>query len=468
MLLCLLQEIATMETNNASTKPHSFFQSKKYQTQLFLGFEPSMVSPMCAVIDHFFDHIDLTCFQQYVKSNKVIGGRPAISAKCLLKIYTYTLLCGISLRKLDGYHTVGSELAFLTNDEPNFPKRTIFSKFLAILPKHIDYIFESSLSYICSKGVEMDVSSLYGDGTVMEAWNSRHKVITQTNVEKSNKRWGAIFQNPNSLESEKTLAREKLAVNDERAQKLQTMGRKSYGRTDEDCVLAKDKNSSYIAGYNAQLIEESKYGFVVFCNLSNQFPDCEAFKPIIDTIIDRFHPKTITLDTGYESPEILLTLIGNACTPLVRTRKMENAKTSINEFSFELSADEKSLICPTGRILVEVNSKVADETRFKSSGCDGCLIKEKCCPKGKVKSVTINVEQFKTLKNLFKLVDSDAGMEIYSHRGNMCESPHGHIKANLKGKKFGTTGLEKCDAILKLYVMLYNFRRMITVLETVT
>jgi hypothetical protein len=386
----------------------------------------------------------------------------------LLKIYTYALLCGISLRKLDVHYSVGSELAFLTNDEPSFPKRTIFSKFLAILPEHIDYIFKSALSYICSKGVEMDVSSLYGDGTVMEAWNSRHKVITQTNVDRSNKKWSAILHNPDATDAEKAVAEEKLAANAERTQKLEELGRKSYGRTDEDSVLAKDKNSSYIAGYNAQFIEESKYGFVVYCNLSNHFPDCEAFKPIIGTIIELFHPKTITLDTGYESPEIILELLNNGCTPLVRTRKMENAKTGINEFSFELSADAHSLICPTGRVLVEVKSKVSDATRFKSLGCEGCSLKEKCCPKGKAKSVTItiNVEQFRMLKNLFELVDSEAGIEIYSHRGNKCESPHGHIKANLKGKKFGTTGLEKCNAILKLYAMLYNFRRMITVLET--
>jgi len=457
-----------MEVNSASAKLRSFFQPKQYQTRLFLGFDPSMISPMCAIIDHFYDHIDLSCFDQYIKSNRVTGGRPAISASCLLKIYTYTLLCGISLRKLDVHHSVGSELAFLTSDEPNFPKRTVFSKFLAILPNHIDYIFESSLSYICSKGVEMVVTSLYGDGTVMEAWNSRHKVITQTNVDRSNKKWSAILHSPDSTDAEKAIAEKKLAANAERTRKLKELDRNSYGRNDEDCVLAKDKNSSYIAGYNAQLIEESKHGFVVYCKLSNLFPDCEAFKPLVGTIIERFHPKTITLDTGYEAPEIIFELISNGCTPLVRTRKMENAKTGINEFSFELSADERSLICPTGRVLVEAKTKVADVTRFKSLGCEGCLIKEKCCPKGKAKSLTINVEQFKTLKNLFELVDSDAGVEIYSHRGNKCESPHGHIKANLKGKKFGTTGLDKCDAILKLYVMLFNFRRMITVLETDT
>ena len=75
----------------------------------------------------------------------------------------------------------------------------------------------------------MDVSSLYGDGTVMEAWNSRHKVITQTNVDRSNKKWSAIHQNPNSTDAEKALAEEKLAVNIERTQKLETLGRKSYG-----------------------------------------------------------------------------------------------------------------------------------------------------------------------------------------------------------------------------------------------
>jgi len=455
-----------MESKDTLGKPHGFFQPKQYQTVLFLGFEPSMISPMCTVIDHFVDHLDLSCFSQYIKSDSVIGGRPAISASCLLKIYMYTLLCEIPLRKLNTQHTVGSELAFLTNDEPRFPQRTVFSKFLAILPNHIDYIFESSLQYMRNLGVEMDVSSLYGDGTVMEAWNSRHKVITQTNVDRSNKKWSAILQNADSTDAEKKLAEEKLVINVIRAQKLEKLGRNSFGRTDEDCVLAKDKNSSYIAGYNAQFIEESMHGLIVYCSLSNLFPDCEAFKPIIDTIIEKFHPKTFTLDTGYESPEIVLKLIENGCTPLVRTRKMENAKTGINEFSFELSADEQNLVCPTGRVLVVAKSKNPEVTRYKSSCCDGCLMKGKCCPKTKNKSVTINVEQFKTLKIMFELVDSDAGLEIYSHRGNKCESPHGHIKFNLNGKKFSTTGLEKCDAILKLYAILYNLRRTITILAT--
>ena len=97
----------------------------------------------------------------------------------------YALLCGISHRNLDRYYSVGTELAFLTNDEPRFPKHSAVSKFLPVLAKHIEYIFENSLLYINGHGVEMDTTNLYGDGTVMEAWNSRHRVITQTNVDRS-------------------------------------------------------------------------------------------------------------------------------------------------------------------------------------------------------------------------------------------------------------------------------------------
>jgi|GEM_PF-1380875 len=452
--------------DNKTGAQQRYFRSKQYQCHVFTGFDSAMISPMCAVIDHFVDYLDLSCFSQHIKSNSVVGGRPAISAKCLLKIYMYSLLCGIPLRKLDVHYSVGSELAYLTCDEPHFPKRTVFTKFLTTLPQYIDLIFMNSLSYICDQGVEIDVSTLYGDGTVMEAHNSRHKVITQINVDKSIKKCTSILQNNSSNDVEKAVAKEKLAVNTERTSKLKTLGRNSYGRTDEDCVLARDKNSSYIAGYNAQFIEESNHGLVVYCNLSNLFPDCEAFKPIIDTIIELFHPKTFVLDTGYDSPEILLELSKNGCQPLVHTRKIENAKTSINEFSFELSADEKALICPTGRALEEVVMKKSDETRFKSKSCEGCSIKVKCCPKVKTKSITINVEQFKTLKELSGLIKCEEGIEIYSHRGNKCESPHGHIKGNLRGKKFATTGIEKCGAILKLYAILYNLRRMLTIINS--
>ena len=150
-----------MDASKGELSNKVFFQCKQYQCFIFTGFDSTMISPMCAVIDHYVDHIDLSCFDQYVKSNKVTGGRPAISAKSLLKIYMYSLHCGISLRQLNSKNSVGSELAFLANDEKRFPNRISLTRFLALLPKHIDSIFSSTLSYIHDQGVELDFTIIY-------------------------------------------------------------------------------------------------------------------------------------------------------------------------------------------------------------------------------------------------------------------------------------------------------------------
>ena len=64
-------------------KPHKHFtwikekfQHKNYQSTIFTGFDASMISPMCIMIDKLVDSIDLSCFGQYYKANDIIGGRP--------------------------------------------------------------------------------------------------------------------------------------------------------------------------------------------------------------------------------------------------------------------------------------------------------------------------------------------------------------------------------------------------------
>jgi len=50
-----------------------------------------------------------------------------------------------------------------------------------------------------------------------------------------------------------------------------------------------------------------------------------------------------------------------------------------------------------------------------------CDIKNKCLDASKNKRVTINIEEFKTVKLANKSVNSSEGEESYSHRGNKCE-----------------------------------------------
>lgn len=57
------------------------------------------------------------------------------------------------------------------------------------------------------------------------------------------------------------------------------------------------------------------------------------------------------------------------------------------------------------------------------------------------------------MKEADKLVNSSFGKELYSHRGNKCESPHGFIKYNLNGKKLKMNGLKRNRTIVIIFYL---------------
>lgn len=438
------------------------YQHKNYQSTIFTGFDVSMLSPMCIMIDKLVESIDLSCFEQYYKANSITGGRPNLDYAILLKIYMYSLYNDIRIRKIGQYFSLGSELHYLSLGIHHFPKNTIFSKFLRNLDIHIDEIFYSAIEYVKTE-IDLDTSVLYCDGTVFEADNSRHKIITAANIARSNKKWANVLTSPDSSEEDRDLAKRKLELNIERTAKLKDLGRTSYGRTDEDCVLLKDKNGSFIAGYNVQFIEENKYGLIVYAYISNKNPDATAFLDIIDDLAGRYHPKHLVLDTGYGTPEILGKLRKQGITSVVKTLKNENASKKITNNSFILSENEDCLICPEGQRLNFVRITQKGNHTYKASHCEFCERKEACTPKSNAKSVTINLNESRLLKQAKETVESEQGIELYSHRGNKCESPHGFIKYNLNGKKFKMRGQVRNNINIKIDSILYNLTRLISI-----
>ena len=410
----------------------------------------------------FIDSMDFSFFDQYYKANKTDGGRPPYAYITLLKIYMYSLYNNISVRNLKEYYTIGSNLHFLSQEFKSLPNRNIFSSFLKILDNHIDEIFDLSLDYI-KKFLKLEYEKLFCDGTIFEAHNNRHKIITDTNVNRSNKKWENVLNTPKSTEELKELAKKKLELNIQREQKLKELNRTSYGRTDEDCVILKDKNGAFIAGYNVQFFEEGKYGFIVYYYISNKNPDSAAFMDIIDPLNSKYHPKIIILDAGYGTPEIILKLHQLNIDTIVKTVKNENSKKTITDYSFELSDNEDYLTCPVGQVLQKKKIKSDGSITFKTNNCGSCERKKECLKKAKNKSITINLKEFKAMKLADKTVNSELGKEVYSHRGNICESPHGFIKYNLNGKKLKMNGLKRNNTIVALYAILYNFRRLISI-----
>jgi len=450
------------KSQSHSTWLRSIYQPKEFQSVIFTGFELNSLSPMCIIINDFVDSIDLSFFDDYYKANRKTGGRPNYNYGTLFKIYLYALYERISIRSLNRFFTLGSNLHYLAQELSDFPDHTTFSKFLNILDLLIDRIFDLSIGYICGY-IELDLANLYCDGTVFEAHNNRHKIITDANIERSNKKWSNVLNDESSSEESRDLAKQKLALNEERTIKLIEYERTSYGRTDNDSVILKDKNGSFIAGYNVQLVEENKYGLIVFARISNKNPDSAAFLEMVPYLLKTYDVESITMDTGYGTPEILSLLVAADILPYIKALKNENANKKITDNSFELSENNDCLICPMGQTLERVETKMEGKTAFKATNCQLCDIKAKCLDGTKNKRVTINIEEFMAFKIAEATVNSVEGKDMYSHRGNKCESPNGFIKYNLNGKKLKRVGLVKNNTTIKIYCILNNLRRLISI-----
>jgi len=439
------------------------YQEKTYQSEIFIGYNITEISDMTIMIESLVEGIDLSFFSHHYNSNEIIGGRPNVDYRIMLKLYLYLLYNGISSRKLAEHYSLGSNLHYLVHGLGFLPKKSTISDFLKILDLYIDRIFDLSIEFIESH-IDLDKTSLYCDGTIFEAHNSRNKIITDYNLERSNRKHLAILANEDSDEETKIIALTKLELNQYRATKLALLQRQSYGRTDEDSVILMNKNGSYIAGYNAQFVEEANHGVIVFTHLSNRNPDSEVFKEMFPVLAGKFEMRDITFDAGYGTTEILVLLSEAGIKPIVTPRKGKNK--IIPDSVFILSENAGYLTCPKNRRLLSCGTNDKGLTRFKSSNCSDCEFKTDCTPRLKNRTITLNIKEYLLIKEAQETIATAYGKEKYSHRKNICESPHGFIFYNLKGKKLKMIGLARNNTIVKLYAILYNLSRLLSLKST--
>ena len=194
------------KSQNNCTWLDKIYQPQSFQTTIFTGFDFRKINPLAIVINDFVNSMDFSFFKQYYHSNNIQGGRPPYNYKTLFKIYIYMLYNNISINKLNEFYSLGSNLHFLSQELKKLPSREVFTNFLKVLDNHIDEIFILHLKYI-SNFIKLDYKNLYGDGTIFEAHNNRHKIITDTNINRSNTKWNNVLNDCNSTEEMKKLAK---------------------------------------------------------------------------------------------------------------------------------------------------------------------------------------------------------------------------------------------------------------------
>lgn len=445
-------------------KPNDgIFEQKWYSKGLISDFKEHHISVLVGALNYIINKANFPFMSElYTTPDHWNRGRPQLNYQGVIKAYFLLVWRGLSLRDLTRVATPGSEYLYLLGSDNVIPKKSSLTNIGQFIDCHIDKIFDEINSEI-EKEIGSDKTSLYCDGTIFEAHNSRNKVITRVNVKKGVERWEKKIKQENISEADYDIATLKLEKWHSRAEILNNLDRNSYGLTDFDCILVQDKNKAYIAGYNVQLVEEAKHGLVVYAHISNKTPDVNAFREMINDIIEKYQPEYFTVDAGYDAPDILEKMHQNNIRLVVKTRKDSHSQESINELNFELNEAEDALVCPNKKELVIVlkrnKNNTKDSKRFVCKECQGCTYIEQCKPVNGVKSLVINMNHYKKLKAAKGFVLTKEGKEIYEHRGNICESPNGFIKYYLKGKKLKRNGLKANNTTIKILVLGYNLTR---------
>ena len=254
---------------------------------------------------------------------------------------------------------------------------------------------------------------------------------------------------------------------------LEIMGdyRNSYSKTDHDATFMRMKedhmkNGQLKPAYNIQLASAS--GFIIGENISHHPSDMYTLKPFLMTLLENYQGKLekIVADAGYESEENYVYLAENKLTSYIKPSNYEKLKTrkykKEQEFRESLKYDEKQdkYISQDGKEFIRCNDRYSKRksgyiTKTKIYRCFDWN-KEGQKTKGIYISETFQKYREESLKN----IKSDQGIEERLNRSIQAEGAFSKIKSGLNYNRFHHRGKENIISEICLLSMGLNLNKL--------
>ena len=259
---------------------------------------------------------------------------------------------------------------------------------------------------------------------------------------------------------------------------LEIMGdyRNSYSRTDHDATFMRMKedhmkNGQLKPAYNIQLASAS--GFIIGENISHHPSDMYTLKPFLMTLLENYQGKLekIVADAGYESEENYVYLAENKLTSYIKPSNYEKLKTrkykKEQEFRESLKYDAKQdkYISQDGKEFIRCNDRYSKRksgyiTKTKIYRCFDWN-KEGQKTKGIYISETFQKYREESLKN----IKSDQGIEERLNRSIQAEGAFSKIKSGLNYNRFHHRGKENIISEICLLSMGLNLNKLASKIE---
>ena len=434
------------------------------------------------VVDVYVDELDLGTLG-FEGIDPAATGRPAYHPAVLLKIYIYGYLNRIqSSRRLEREAQRNVELMWLTGRlTPDFKTIANFRKDNG---KAIRGVCKQFVM-LCQKLGLFSEALVAIDGSKFKAANNRDRNFTSAKlqrrmeeIESSINRYLAALDTADRQEP--TVARlkterlhDKIAALKEQMKALKEIEvqldatpDKQISLTDPDARSMKTRGTG-IVGYNVQTAVDATNHLIVVHEVTNDGIDRNQLSSMAIQARKAIGTETLTViaDRGYFKGEEILACREAGITAIVPKTMTSGAKAAgrfdKSDFIYDASADEFQ--CPAGQRLIWRYSgieKGMTMSRYWSSHCPRCPIKEKCTP-----SDYRRVSRWEHQSVLDDMqVRLDHAPDSMRIRRQTVEHPFGTIKLWMGSAHFLTKTLDRVSTEMGLHVLAYNLKRVMKIL----
>lgn len=270
---------------------------------------------------------------------------------------------------------------------------------------------------------------------------------------------------------------DKLITNTEH---LRILGnRNSYSRTDPSATAMRMKEDEREPGrprpgHSVQITTSNQY--ITHVGLFPNPTDTLTLIPFLRSFEALFGalPETLVADAGYGSEENYRFLEESgvaAYVPYPLFRRETRPRYQPDPFhpdSLPFNEAEDAYTCPMGQPMKRVgtsprttaNGYRSESAVYQAQGCEGCPIRERCCPGAGNRTIKVN-HRLKGYKEKAKeRLTSEEGETLRRKRSVEPESAFGQIKHNMGYRRFRHFGLERATMDMILMAFGANIRRL--------
>lgn len=424
--------------------------------------------------------LDLSAWEKRVASFENEAGRAAWAPQLLVSVLIYSYTLGTSsAREMERLMEHEPGLRWLTNLE--IINHHTLSDFRTQEVANLQEILTQVLAALASEDL-VNFRILLQDGTKIKAQASaqsfhRRKTITEHLAEAKAcvaelDRRAEQSESPAKRNKQEAAqvraAREKLARLEaamrelEKREKAAEPAKKDDIRVSEsepDARKMKHPDGGFAPSYNLQLVTEIKHGFPAGLTVTTANNDQHELQPGLAMAqrCTNVEAEQAVADKGYANRENIEAMAEQGIT-LVAPRLSEEERqagalskagiaVAFWPGKFRLSADEQTLTCPAGAVLVPIKTQKHHGVpvrvyQAEAAVCGACVHQSQCCPQREARQIERVIESAVVAAHDARMRDPQT-QTLYKMRKQLAEYPQLRLKSDWRLDQFRLRGLEK-------------------------